>query len=105
MQEGARRLKLFTDYKAFCKPKSEVKHYKCDLFKSVWLVKDDLLIYEIEANRFLHGMVRAIVGSLIALGKGTISTKELESIVLSGDRTLVPLTAPAKGLFLEQVKY
>ncbi len=105
MQIGAERIRRITDFKAFCKVKSEVHHYRCQIYQSRWFYKDELFIYEIVADRFLHGMVRAIVGSLVALGSGKITLNELEHIINSGDRRLVPQTAPAKGLILEKIEY
>ncbi len=105
MQKGARFFTGVQDFRAFCKVKSEVKHHRCQVLTSRLLMENDLLIYEITANRFLHGMVRAIVGTLVALGNGKITLPELEAIAASGDRTRVPLTAPGKGLVLEEVTY
>ena len=105
MQLGAEMIKPVQDFRAFCKVKSEVKHHRCQILESRWLLKDDLLVYEVAADRFLHGMVRAIVGSLVALGSGKITLKDLKALIESGDRRLVPQTAPAKGLVLERVEY
>ena len=105
LQSGAELIKSTEDFQAFCKVNSEVRHYRCTILESKWFFQDERLVYEIAANRFLHGMVRAIVGSLVALGSGKITLAELESIIKSKDRTLVPLTAPAQGLVLEKVKY
>ena len=105
MQIGCGLIKDTKNFRAFCKPKSEVKTYLCDIYDCKWLFKDQLLVFEIKANRFLHGMVRAIVGSLLELGRGRITIRELKDIILSGDRTRIPFTAPAKGLILENVIY
>ncbi len=107
MQQGAEIIKANEDFKAFCKVNSDVKHYRCTIFQSRWLWEKESgrLVYEIVANRFLHGMVRAIVGTLVALGQGKIGLDALQEIILSGDRTRVPLTAPPQGLILEEVRY
>ncbi len=105
LQLGAELIKRNEDFQAFCKVNSEVKHYRCTIFKSRWFVQDERLVYQISANRFLHGMVRALVGTLIALGSGKITLREMEAIIQSKDRTRVPLTAPASGLILEKVIY
>ncbi len=105
MQKGAELIKRVVDFQAFCKIKSKVKHHRCKIFKSEWFEKDGLLVYQISADRFLHGMVRSIVGSFVALGNGKITLSELENIIDSKDRTRVPLTAPPQGLILEEVKY
>lgn len=105
MQTGAKLIKPVQDFRAFCKVKSEVKHHRCQIFQSRWLQERDLLIYEIAADRFLHGMVRAIVGTLVSLGTGKLTLEQFQKIIESGDRRLVPQTAPARGLILEEVEY
>ena len=105
MQEGAKIIAGIKDFKSFCKIKSNVKNHLCDISISRWLFKDDLLIYEIAANRFLHGMVRAIVGTLVDLGRGQIDLGCLKKVITSGDRTQVLTAAPAHGLFLEKIEY
>jgi tRNA pseudouridine38-40 synthase len=105
LQKGAELYKSYRDFKSFCKSKSEVDHYNCHIYESRWLAKDNFLIYEITANRFLHGMVRALTGLLVALAKGDIHLREFKDIIENKDRALVPLTAPAKGLFLEKITY
>jgi len=67
--------------------------------------RDGLLRFEIEANGFLKQMVRAIVGTLVEVGKGKISSEEFQRILDSKDRKKAGPTAPAHGLFLKEVKY
>jgi tRNA pseudouridine38-40 synthase len=67
--------------------------------------RDGLIRFEIEANGFLKQMVRAIVGTLIEVGKGKISSEEFQRIFESRDRKMAGPTAPACGLFLKEVKY
>jgi tRNA pseudouridine38-40 synthase len=66
---------------------------------------DGLLRFEIEANGFLKQMVRAIVGTLIEVGRGKINSDEFQKILDSRDRKKAGPTAPAHGLFLKEVKY
>ncbi len=105
MQIGAGIIRDTKEFRSFCKVKSEVKHHRCEIHKSEWVFKEELLVYEIAANRFLHGMVRAITGTLIELGRGRITLMDFYEIIKSGDREMVPYTAPAHGLFLENIKY
>jgi tRNA pseudouridine38-40 synthase len=65
----------------------------------------DYLVFSIEADGFLRFMVRNIVGTLVAVGKGTTSPEAFKSILESKDRTLADVTAPPHGLFLKEVKY
>ena len=67
--------------------------------------RDGLLRFEIEANGFLKQMVRAIIGTLVEVGKGKISSEEFQRILDSKDRKRAGPTAPAHGLFLKEVKY
>lgn len=105
MQRAATRILSVTDFRSFCKARSEVKHHRCRIISSCWFVKKEILIYEVTANRFLHGMVRALVGTQIELGRGKITWNDFERMIRSKDRNQVPFSAPAKGLFLEEVRY
>ena len=63
------------------------------------------ILMEIEANAFLHHMVRNIVGTLILIGRETLSPEAMEQIILAKDRSLAGPTAPAQGLSLDEVMY
>ncbi len=67
--------------------------------------REGLLLFEIEANGFLKQMVRAIVGTLVEVGKGKLDSKGFERILESKDRKKAGPTAPALGLFLKEVTY
>ncbi len=105
MKRAAAIIAETSDFQAFCKIKSEVNHYRCHIFRSRWFYKDELLIYEVKANRFLHGMVRALTGAMIDVGRGHFTLNEFSGIIKAKDRTLLRTTAPAKGLILEEVDY
>ncbi len=105
MTETARLIATLTDFEAFCKIKSEVGHYHCTIEASFLSEDEQFLVYEIRANRFLHGMVRALTGTIVAAGLGKIEPTDLLEMAGSRDRTLVPITAPARGLCLCQVNY
>ncbi len=105
MQEGADIITHCHDFQSFCKTGSDVKNHLCEINNSRWLAQDQLLIYEVTANRFLHGMVRAIVGNLVDLGKGKLSLENFKKIIEARDRTLVKTSAPPQGLVLENVTY
>lgn len=93
------------DFECFSKVKTDVNHFICDVKKAVWVEKNDALIFRISANRFLRGMVRAVVGTLLDVGTGKITQKEFVSILQSRDRKRAGANVPAHGLYLEQVKY
>ena len=93
------------DFESFCKYEAEVSHYRCTVVHSGWTVQGGLLVYEIRANRFLHGMVRALVGTMVDVGRGYTRVDEFPAIMEAKDRRKAGMAAPARGLFLEEVKY
>jgi tRNA pseudouridine38-40 synthase len=93
------------DFECFSKVKTDVNHFICTIKKAHWNQKDDLLVFTIVANRFLRGMVRAIVGTLLDVGTGKISLQEFEHIIKSKDRKKAGMNVPPEGLYLMSVKY
>jgi tRNA pseudouridine38-40 synthase len=93
------------DFECFSKVKTDVNHFICDIKKAGWIERGDELIFAISANRFLRGMVRAVVGTLLDVGTGKITQKEFVSIIQSKDRRRAGANVPAWGLYLEKVKY
>ncbi len=93
------------DFQSFCKSDSDVEHYRCEIFESDWIKDGNQLIYHVRANRFLQGMVRALVGTMVNIGRGYTSETEFSAIVEARNRTKAGQAAPAKGLFLERVTY
>ena len=105
MNEAAMMLLEYDNFQAFSKVRTEVKTFNCNVSKAIWVQKGNLIVFHISANRFLRNMVRAIVGSLIAVGKGTISKDDFRQIIESKDRSKAGLSVPAKGLFLTAIDY
>lgn len=94
------------DFQAFCKSEAEVDHYRCIVGHSRWVEEaEGRLVYTVRANRFLHGMVRALVGTMVNVGRGYTPLTDIPVILSSRDRTNAGQAAPAKGLFLERVTY
>ena len=106
MNEASRILFKHIDYQCFSKIKTEVLTFNCTILEAQWKEeKNDLLVFHIKANRFLRGMVRAIVGTLLEVGTGKISVSDFERIILSKDRKKAGWSVPAEGLFLMEVNY
>jgi tRNA pseudouridine38-40 synthase len=93
------------DFESFSKVKTDVNHFVCEIKKATWEESDDTLEFTITANRFLRGMVRAIVGTLLDVGSGKISVNEFQSIIKSKDRKKAGANVPPYGLYLTKVKY
>jgi tRNA pseudouridine38-40 synthase len=105
MKRAASKLTSYTDFTSFSKLGSDVKTNNCKVFFALWEVQESELVFTIRADRFLRNMVRAIVGTLIDVGRGKISEAEFTQIVEAKDRSLAGTSAPAEGLFLTNVEY
>ena len=93
------------DFRSFSKLDKEKINFTCDIKNAEWLEEPDKYIFTIEADRFLHKMVRTIVGTLIDVGRNKITPNDFLRIFKHKDRKYAGMTAPAKGLFLEKVIY
>ena len=93
------------DFESFCKANSDVGHHRCDVRSASWEEEGSALKFTIRADRFLHGMVRALVGSIVDVGRGYASLDEFVSILEKKNRSDAGRAAPPKGLVLEEVIY
>ena len=106
MNEAASLLLAHKDFGCFCKSHSDNKTNLCTVTEARWAeLGDGRLVFRITANRFLRNMVRAIVGTLIEVGKGKMTLADFHSVLISGKRTEAGESVPAKGLFLENITY
>ena len=105
MNQACKMFFKHTDYQCFSKVHTDVTTFVCQIFEASWYENQDFLIFKIKANRFLRGMVRAIVGTLIEIGLEKIDLDQLEQIILSKNRSKAGVSVPAKGLFLVEVGY
>jgi tRNA pseudouridine38-40 synthase len=93
------------DFASFCKVKTDVSHYRCTVTEAVWKQKDDKLVFHISANRFLRGMVRALVGTLLDVGSGKTNLSYFKEVLSAKNRKQAGMNAPPEGLFLTEVHY
>ncbi len=95
------------DFSAFCTVASQSENNECQIFESSWRENPDEYIFEIRANRFLHSMVRSLVGLMTDCGRPNhlLTLNDFQDIMKSGDHTRIPLVAPARGLYLVAVGY
>ena len=89
----------------FCKPSPDIKNYNCTINYSQWVIENDILIYQINANRFLHHMVRMLVGTMLEVSRGKILEVDFLNLFNQNLNKNMILTAPSKGLYLFKVKY
>lgn len=93
------------DFESFSKVKTEVNNFICDITFAKWTKTNEMLFFNITSNRFLRGMVRAIVGTLLKVGAHQMSVGEFMKVIEARDRRTAGAAAPAQGLFLTQVGY
>jgi tRNA pseudouridine38-40 synthase len=93
------------DFECFSKVKTNVNHFLCEISTAEWREEGDMLLFFISANRFLRGMVRSIVGTLLDVGTGKTTLEEFEKIIKSRDRKKAGANVPPYGLYLAAVRY
>lgn len=105
LDEVANVLFDYTDFTSFSKRNTQVFTKECTIMKSTWYFNEGLLVYNVKANRFLRGMVRGLVGTMLLAGRGKISTPEFRKIIEARDCTKANFATPAHGLFLSKVEF
>ena len=105
MNKAGEILLQHTDFQCFSKVNTDVKTYNCQLKEAYWRKEGNLLIFRITADRVLRNMVRAIVGTMIEIGRGRLSLEDLQQILLSKDRSKAGYSVPGHALFLEEIIY
>lgn len=93
------------DFTSFCKTKTDTENKICNVSSIYWKESRGLIIFLIEADRFLHGMVRAIVGTLLKSARDNRDSEFLHEILALQNREAAGESVPSKGLFLYKVKY
>lgn len=105
MNEAAKILLLYTDFSCFSKSNTQTFTNNCRVTEAYFQSIDDTLLFTIKADRFLRNMVRAIVGTLVRVGKSEVSIDQLKEIIESKDRSNAGQSVPACGLYLSHVIY
>lgn len=105
MNQAAAYLLEYTDYECFSKVHTDVANFHCTIHHAYWEQHGTYLFFHITANRFLRGMVRAIVGTLVDVGRHKLTIDEWLAIIASKKRTKAGMSAPPEGLYLSEVAY
>ncbi len=93
------------DFSSFARKNTDTKNKICNIYEAYWKNTSNLIVFKIEADRFLHGMVRTIIGTLLNALKNNFNNNYIEEIIGLRDREAAGEAVPAKGLFLYKVKY
>ena len=106
MNDAARILMTYEDFGAFCKSGADVKTTLCQVTKAEWVqTSPTTWCFEIRANRFLRNMVRAVVGTLIEVGRGRLSLDDFRKVIEGKQRSDAGESMPGNALFLEDIVY
>jgi tRNA pseudouridine38-40 synthase len=105
MNIAAKIIMEHTDFSCFSKSNTQVLTNNCKISRAEWVYNEDVMVFHISADRFLRNMVRAIVGTLMLVGKKEIEPEDVSAIIESKNRSNAGVSVPACGLYLTEVKY
>ena len=105
MRDASGVLLQYEDFTSFSKLHTQTATNNCKITTANWELINNELVFTITADRFLRNMVRAIVGTLLEIGKGKLKPEDMQRIIEARDRSQAGFSVPAKGLFLERVEY
>lgn len=105
MNQGAEILLSYNDFECFSKVNTDVKTYLCNITYAKWEETQEGYTFTVSSNRFLRNMVRAIVGTLLDLGRHRMTLDELKEILESKNRSKAGFSVPACGLYLTEIDY
>lgn len=105
MNEAAELLKNYTDFTSFSKLHTDVATNNCKITHARWEQEGDQWVFTITADRFLRNMVRAIVGTLVDVGRGKLTIEQFCDVIEKKDRCSAGTSMPGNALFLWKVEY
>ncbi|MFT3825281.1 MAG: tRNA pseudouridine(38-40) synthase TruA [Chitinophagaceae bacterium] len=105
LAEAAAVIMQYTDFTSFSKRNSQVHTFNCSIQHSEWERRGSCLVYKVRSNRFLRGMVRGLVGTMLKVGREKITIEGLRNIIEAKDCSKADFAVPGHGLFLMRVIY
>ena len=93
------------DFLSFSKFRKELKNTECFVYSAFWTQEKEMYVFHIKANRFLHHMIRYIVGSMVGVCQNRMSEKDFLLLLNKPRKNVIIIKAPAQGLFLNKVNY
>lgn len=105
LNAAAAVLMEYSDFTSFSKRNTQTHTKLCTIQRSQWVMEEETLMYEVQANRFLRGMVRGLVATMLKVGRGRLSLDAFRQIIEAKDCAKADFSAPAHGLFLMEVAY
>ena len=105
LRAAAALIPEYQDFTSFSKRSTQVKTFLCTIQESSWKEEETGLVYRVKANRFLRGMVRGLVGTMLQVGRGKLSVEDFSGVIRQKDNRLADFSAPGHGLFLYQIYF
>ena len=105
MNDAASKLPEYTDFTSFSKLHTDVATNNCRVSEAYWEREGEQMVFTISADRFLRNMVRAVVGTLVEVGRGKLSVEEFCRIIEKKDRCAAGASMPGNALFLWEIEY
>ena len=102
---AANALLDYTDFQSFSKKNTTVNTFECHITKAFWSFHSNGFSFHIDSNRFLRGMIRGLVGTMLQVGRGMISMEQWHEIIASKNEQRVDFSTPAHGLYLSAIEY
>ncbi len=105
MQQAATIITEYTNFESFAKKNTQVFTYNCIITHSKWVFTNSVISYNVTGNRFLRGMVRGLVGTMLQVGRNKLSLHDFRTIIERKESSKTDFSVPAKGLILQKVDY
>lgn len=105
LQAAADTLLNHTNFESFSKKNTTVNTFDCNITMAKWEHEGDIITFSIHSNRFLRGMIRGLVGTMLQVGRGNINVPDFIAIIASKNEQNVDFSTPAYGLYLSEIKY
>ena len=105
LQQAASMVLDTENFISFSKRNTQVRNFICSIYKSEWQKKNNCIIYDVVANRFLRGMVRGLVGTMLKVGTGKISIQGFAEIIKNDNNGHAHFSVPSRGLYLTEIRY
>ena len=105
LQDAAAILLKKTNFESFSKKSTSVNTFDCTISKAQWTQEGNTLYFNIDANRFLRGMIRGLVGTMLQVGRGQSNLEKWKGIIDSKNEQNVDFSTPAHGLYLSNIQY
>lgn len=105
LNKAAQTLMEYSNFESFSKRGTQVKTFECRIVRSGWTQEKSVYCYHVEGNRFLRGMVRGLVATMLQVGRGKMDLEGFRSVIEGRDNTQADFAVPGHGLFLVRVRF